>query len=130
MHRRLTRTVRLTVCFALGCGSVELVGVDKATVLTADAGPGAPDASVLDASMFDANLFHASLDATPDALVDAGALCPATVPSEGTVCSAGLACIYPYWCCKQGPVGTQRAQCDGRWRFDEAECAGCLATTP
>ena len=86
MHRRLTRAERLLTRFelaialmlVLGCSSVELVGVDKATVLRADARTNEPavDASAQDASALDTSARDASaLDASAQ---DSGAVDAAT----------------------------------------------------
>ena len=100
MHCRLTRaerlatrfaralTLALTLALALGCGNVELVGVDRATGLMADARVDARpfdantadrstvDASARDTSARDASAYEAGAsDAAPArASVDSGAL--------------------------------------------------------
>lgn len=131
MYRRLTRAAgpatRLALALApaltlgLGCG-VEVVGVDRATIVTADARVDVPDASVAradDASPAlqqppDARAEQSTRDAGDDAasltswsdpqrpapvsgqFVDTSRTCPPSEPTAGTRCDrAGQQCDYP-----------------------------------
>lgn len=128
MQHLLTRAERPTVRFELalvltlvvGC-SVELVGVDRATILRADAGGLELDTSVPDADLMAADVTAAPLperDASSDAGVDATSSmrwtdpqrpaplpgqfvdpsvpCPAAEPVTGASCGAsGQQCDYP-----------------------------------
>jgi hypothetical protein len=161
MHRRPTRPKRLATHFALtltlglvfGCG-VEVVGVDRATIVAADARVDALDASVAHAD--DASTSSAEAASAPEEggkgetsedaaslaswfdpprpapvsgqFIGTRATCPALEPSAGTVCDrAGQQCDYPV-CWGRGQRSWVCVEQQFTLWFDESFL--CAATRP